>query len=167
MGNLKEAQGSVYRIAPLGFASEEHKKLLGGYKTLTIYDQNNRSCGAIEYCWNTQGEYWEIESILVGKGLKRKGLGKTLLEAFCQEVGHNQPVHAVVTHESTLSVLRKKYSNMMSPGQSLLIIGEDLKDVPIVKFLESGGIRVDRMTFAKDKIGRYYSHNVRLWGITK
>ncbi len=137
---------------------------------MSIYDKDNRPYGNIDYYWDSEENYWKMEDIhiLAGKGFRKKGLGKILLKAFCQEIGSNQLIHAVVVHKDTLSVLKEKYSNMMLPGESLFITGEDLKNVPFAKFLESGGIKVDRISFVKNRqIGKYYSHGVRLWGITR
>jgi hypothetical protein len=173
MSNSKEVQSRIYHVADphiLNPLPEKEKKLFERYKSLTIYDKDNHQYGNLDYYWDSEKNHWEIEyiHILAGKGFRKKGLGKILLKGFCQEIGSNQPIHAVIVHKDTFSMLREKYSNMLLPGESLFIAGENLKDVPFAKFLESGGIRVDGMSFAKGRqVGKHYSHSVRLWGTTK
>jgi predicted GNAT family acetyltransferase len=174
MNNLIESGGQVYHETnppDLGLLPQEQEKLkdfLKKNKLLTIKDGHGQSYGSLEYYWDPEENCWQIENITVKKGFKKKGLGKALLKAFCQEVGPNQPIHAVITHKKTVSALKEKCSNRMLLGEVISITGEDLKDIPFVKFLESGGIRVNRITFKKDRqCGKNYSYCIREQGITK
>ena len=171
MNNLIESGGQAYHVTDphsQDLLPEELRKHFKENKSLTINDDHDHSYGSIDYHWDPEENCWQIENITVKKGFKKKGLGKALLEAFHQEVGPNQIFHATVTHEDTVSVLKEKYGTSMLLGEVIDITGEDLKDVPIVRFSESGGLKINRITFKKDRqCGKNYSYCIKEQGITK
>lgn len=76
---------------------------------------------------------------------QRQGLSRYLIQAFINEVGHGKLVTSGIIHKDTWTTLRNMgllhdayYSGSISiPNEAIL------RDLPIIKVLQSGGIQVD------------------------
>ncbi len=120
------------------------------YDTLRVL-KGEKSLGELNYLW--EEDHWRLDHVIVDSNLRRKNLGKSLLEAFVEKVGSNQPVVGEIDHDDTVRFLKKRYFSIAKKkGQVIIERENNLEEIPIVKFLKSGKIQTQKLiiTYNKD-----------------
>lgn len=122
-------------------------EVIGDTHSLEV-EVNGQVRGGLDYYWGQDEGRWELEQINVPDEYQRRGFASSLLQEFVRRIGPGQPIHGVVIHKDSVEMLKKKYPDITEGKKE--IRGEELQDIPIVRVLAKGGIRVDRITFRRN-----------------
>ncbi len=136
-----------------GASPVQHRKFDSADKEEIYFIQKNGVKARLEVHPEDDGS-WCVFDCRVGP--KREGLGKHLLKEFVRDVGSGIDVHGPITHKDTISFLRKKgtFQGVTSAHDTFepLVVTDEvlLRSVPIIKFLNSGGIQVSQLELGYD-----------------
>ncbi len=117
-----------------------------GNTQLTLL-QGKKQFGELHYTYIDSSQRFGLTWVNVPDGYRRRGYGVSLLREFVHQIGVNKPISGEIVHAKTLEALALQGVFEEAVAKHVVVITESerLTVLPIVQFLQAGGIRVDEV----------------------
>lgn len=134
-----------------------------GGETRFVAYQNNQPCGYLSYL-TTDSYVWIIH---VKSYLERMKIGTSLVKRFVDFFPDKTPIRAIISHTGTMEALKENCLLKLPESGIRRLTNKQISGLPIVRFLDSGGIITSGLTVSYDTSIKGNPYNVLLKGVTQ